>query len=260
MTMKLMSWNVGRKDKVREQLDAIVSIKIDILALQEVTLNNFEGFRESLPKIGLTHIAPKQTSRQGHSVLIASRWPMKPIKMIEVPRKESTLSVIIGSHYGEIELHTVHVPNASKNGRQTKVDTLNGIYKRLSKNSDRHRILCGDFNSPKKESLNGTVMYFGLKYGQKSEEQVLSGLSEYDLADTYIELHGYTTLEYSHVNNKKTKDGERPKRRFDHIFSSKSLNPKKCCYLHDFRESDLSDHSPIYAAYEPKILRLPIKK
>jgi len=35
------------------------------------------------------------------------------------------------------------------------------------------------------------------------------------------------------------------KRRFDHFFISKEFNIKSIEYLHQFRESGLSDHSPL---------------
>ena len=263
MTIKLMSWNVAKRTKkLPQQLEKIGAVGIDILALQEVTSRAIEGFRKELEKIGLEHVEIN-TSGDSH-LIVASQWQVERISPPPVPREESALSAIIKSPCGGIELHTVHVPNASENGRKTKVDTFDAIYKALAKKSEGHRILCGDFNSPKEERCNGKVIYFGkTKEHQRSEEQVLSGLAEYNLADTYIKLCGYARIkhngyegpQYSHVNN----NPRTPRRRFDHIFSSSSLNPQKCGYLHHER-GDLSDHSPVYAVYKPKLPRLRIKK
>ena len=307
MTMKLMSWNVNGRTKKETLNDQLVKIKgedIHILALQEVEPENVEGFKEGLREIGLKHVVtnydlpdilnlktgPSKNGKAVDGVLIASRWPLELIPEFfeKIPWQKSALSTSVRTPYGEVEAHTVHVPNASssgrweekpdgnwnygspnrKRGRQIKVATFNGIYEALAKPSERHRLLCGDFNSPKEERCNGKVIYFGeTKEHRRSEEQVLSGLAEYNLADTYIKLCGYARIkhngyegpQYSHINNKKNKHGEKPKRRFDHIFSSSSLNPQKCGYLHH-ESGDLSDHSPVYAVYKPKPIRLRIKK
>ena len=227
-----------------------------------------------LEKIGLKYI---KTSHQldgphPHGVLIASRWPLASIGGFfrRVPWKKVALSAIIKTqYYGEIEVHTVHVPPASSNRRSLKVETFYGIYDALSVESDRHRILCGDFNSPMEETNNKITYWGGRKDERRSEELVLKDLKEHDLADTYRKLHSdYDDGKYSHVN----KNPDTPNRRYDHIFSSTSLNPQKCDYLHSLRkgsnnkclyryeEGDLSDHSPVYAKYEPKLLRRPIKK
>ena len=254
MAIKLMSWNVNKRvEKLPEQLKAIDSAGVDILALQEVSSNMVESLKEGFIKLDLNHVK-LGISGDSHLV-IASRWPAQTIKVIKAPHEESTLSATIKSPFGEIKIHTVHVPPARSSGRPTKIATFDSIYKALAKPSNRHRILCGDFNSPKEESSDGTA-YWGPKYGQRSEKQVLKGLKEHDLEDTYRKLHpDYNDGEYSHVNrNPKT-----PNRRYDHILSSTSLNPKKCGYLHHCLKDDLSDHAPVYALYEPKILRLPIK-
>ena len=279
MTIKLMSWNVAKRTKkLPQQLEKIGAVGIDILALQEVKPENVEGFKEGLREIGLNHVVtnydlpdilnlktgPSKNGKAVDGELIASRWPldMKPGFFRKIPWQKSALSALVKpDDYGEIEIHTVHVPNASssghweekpdgnwnygspnrKRGRQIKVCTFKGIYDALSTKSKKHRVLCGDFNSPKEEHRDRTIILFGDKdEHRESEERVIRGLGNYDLKDTYRELNGYETEEYSWKN-----------RRFDHIFSSKSLNPIKCGYLHDFRESGLSDHSPVYAEYKP---------
>ena len=311
MTMKLMSWNVGkpRKDTLLAYYPKIKDENVDIFALQEVVPDTIEHIKEGLSEIGLNYIetscnlavdldmqtGPHKNGTVTDGVLIASRWPLKLIPEFfeKIPWQKSALSTIVTTPYGEIELHTVHIPNASssgrweekpggdwdyvskaketskeisrkikRRGRQVKVDAFKGVHAALSTPtvSNRHRILCGDFNSPKKESSEGNT-YWGTKREHRSgEKQVIEGLKkEHDLEDTYRKLHpDYNDGAYSHVNP------NAPNRRYDHIFSSKSLNPQKCDYLHSLRKGnnnkclhhyekgDLSDHSPIYATYEPE--------
>ena len=283
MTMKLMSWNVnGRTDKntLYEQLQKIKNENVDILALQEVRPKTLDRFKKELAESGLKHVEIRSASQacpskaRDSSLLIASRWEVKQIEVVRVPWEESALSAVINAPCGEIEIHTTHIPPGSSHG-WTKIDTFDGIFNALAKKSNRHRILCGDFNSPKAERCNGDQIMFGddkkdafrrklttpsdeRVWGQR-ERRVICGLAKHDLADTYRKCHGRKKIRYSHFNkNNKTKG------RFDHIFSSSSLNPQKCGYLHLIRKGsnnkclyryekgDLSDHSPVYAVYEPE--------
>ena len=303
-TMRLMSWNVNaskikriknNKSNLDNRIEAIANVKADIVTLQQVSNEVATYFKEKLSEIDLDHIetscdlavdldiqtGPHKNGTVTDGVLIASRWPLELIPEFfeQIPWQKSALSVIVETPYGEIEVHTVHVPNASssgqwkeekggwiyekkgtsttkQHGRQIKVDTFNGIYKALSEQSRRHRILCGDFNSPKEEYSNGRILTFDEKNekcdpikGKDCERKVLCGLAEYDLKDSYTKLHDHNPCEYSWVHRRQ---GKETRRRLDHIFSSGALNPKECRYLHDFRESGLSDHSPVYAGYEPE--------
>ena len=291
MAIKLMSWNVAKRTrKLHQQLERIDDAEVDILALQEFAPANVEELKEWGRGTGLAYvgssfdladdlgltIGPSENGRPNDGLLIASRWPLelKPGFFKTIPWQKSALSVVVKSDdYGSIEIHTVHVPNASssgrweegpaekwnygpatsetkRRGRRVKVSTFNAIFEALATESNGHRILCGDFNSPKEEHSDGAAVFFGQTDEHKgSEKSVIHDLSDYDLKDTYRELHDYQTHEVSWRN-----------RRFDHIFSSSSLNPIECEYLHEFRESGLSDHSPVYAVYEPERQRRPRKK
>ena len=201
-TMKLMSWNVsGRTDKtkLRGQLSKIENEHIDILALQEVKPKTARDFTDKVLEISLEHVKTAPVIQRKHSVLLACRWPMKPVQMIRTPWKESVLSAIIHSPYGEIEIHVIHAPYGRKNRRQ-KIDTFNAIYAALAKKSDHHRILCGDFNSPEEEYSNGTIKTFDYKNekcdpikGKDCERNVICGLADFDLKDTYLQLPKHKT-------------------------------------------------------------------
>ena len=77
----------------------------------------------------------------------------------------------------------------------------------------------------------------------EEERNVIEGLAEYDLPDMFRLLNGYEKNEFSWILSRKGAIIAR--RRFDHIFASKKLNPMACHYLHYFRENQLSDHSAI---------------
>ena len=84
---------------------------------------------------------------------------IEPVEMIKVAWEESALSAIIKSDYGDIELHTVHVPNASRNGRKTKVDTFDAIYKALAEKSEGH-VSYAATSIRQKKSIETEPLYF----------------------------------------------------------------------------------------------------
>jgi len=143
-----------------------------------------------------------------------------------------------------------------------KIRTFEGIYKRLAVRPDRSRILCGDFNSPRLERSDGTVITWGkvIRNGEQiigndpndpwsqGEQSVITGLARYDLPDTFRLLNGYFIQERSWVRRIW---GKEHGRRFDHIFASPSLNSDTCQYRQEYRERGLSDHAPIEACFAP---------
>ncbi|GAI74240.1 unnamed protein product, partial [marine sediment metagenome] len=80
------------------------------------------------------------------------------------------------------------------------------------------------------------------------ERSVIQGLTEYNLYDIFRLLNGYESQEFSWLLRRKGKIIAR--RRFDHIFAAKTLNPDTCDYIHSFRKELLSDHSAIEATFK----------
>jgi len=185
---------------------------------------------------------------------VASRWPLAAKVGPDVPYLESALSVEASSPYGPIEVTTVHVPNGSTYGVK-KVETLEGVYEHCAENGTRFRLLCGDFNTPYRESPDGAVFTFGqrvrkdgsvaLKSGggrqDRAERGVLLGLAEHGLRDALRMLHGYG----QHASSWRDY-------RLDHVFASNALRPVACRYLDELRVDGLSDHAAIVADFEPE--------
>lgn len=181
-----------------------------------------------------------------------------------MPWTERLLSVKAHAPTADLELHTAYIPPGSSNG-WIKIETFQALYRRLGRSCEIPRILCGDFNTPQEERIDGTVVTWGEKIrknGQvfprirggkkgewdKAERSILLGLAEYDLTDVYRQMHGYKRQEFSWFPRRKK--GGVP-RRFDHVFASNIFNPKTCTYLRDFEQHGLSDHSPIEVVFQP---------
>lgn len=274
--MKLVSWNVnGRVTKAATQCDALANREPDIVALQEVTARTCPLLRECLRSRGLHFISDSfslaaSTSDlvgpRRYGLLIASRFPIEALSgvRINVPWPERILAGAIAAPDYQFELYTTHIPPGSSN-YWIKVEMLEGLYAALASTSQAPRILCGDFNTPQAERPNGEIVTWGQKMDEQgqavlwnrfrggsgarwdaAERNVLQGLAKFDLADIYRSLYGYAVHDFSwYLKRKEMIVG----RRFDHVFAASCLRPVRCEYLHSFRETALSDHSPIEVVF-----------
>lgn len=272
--MKIISWNVAnRVRKQQRQMDALLSRKADVISLQEVTSKTLplwveglqkEGYIYTFSSFGLYSGNSELVGARRYGILIASRWPLEPVDQysLKIPWPERLISVLVHSPRVDFEFHVAHIPCGASHG-YLKIETFEGIYKFLARKNNKYpRILCGDFNSPQKETTFGEVITWGqkiLKDGQfrftdregrwdAGERSVIQGLAEYNLCDIFRLLNGYKVQEFSWLLYRKGKIIA--SRRFDHIFASKALNPVKCQYIHFFREDSLSDHSAIEATFK----------
>ncbi|MDP7502813.1 MAG: endonuclease/exonuclease/phosphatase family protein [Nitrospinota bacterium] len=275
--MRLISWNTNaRTRRVAHLVEFLRKRKPDLIALQEVTPNSVPLFREGFREIGLPFIHDSFESFRNSSllkgprrygVMIASRYPVGLIrrKNFRVPWKEKFLSVSIEGPEISFDLHAAYIPPGSTNGWK-KVETLEGIYRGLSRKTKRPRILCGDFNAPQEEYPSGEIVTWAQRIRSDgeavtrkrfrngdgarwdaAERNIMAGLGKYDLPDVYRALRGWEARDFSwYPIRKKTKA---PGRRFDHIFASDSLNAVRCRYLEAARVNRLSDHSPIEADF-----------
>ena len=168
--MKIISWNIlqGGLGRFERQIQLLVNRNVDVIALQEITSNGASLYKNSLKDKGYKYLidsfslseeAELLKGPRRYGALIASRWPLTflPPKEFDIPWKERVLSASIDSPYGMVEFHTTHIPPGCSN-EWIKIETLEGIYKRLAINTIGYRILCGDFNTPKEEKLDGTVI------------------------------------------------------------------------------------------------------
>ncbi|TKD70796.1 endonuclease/exonuclease/phosphatase family protein [Pseudalkalibacillus hwajinpoensis] len=270
--LKLFSWNVrqGGGKRIEKQLNLMSELQPDLVALQEMTTKNIDQYTQALNEIGLHHIIDTFTLSNDPStlsgprkngLLIASKWSLEILNDFVIPWEERVLGVKVDSPFGHIELYNSHVPPGSSNG-WVKIDTFKGIFNKLARDSDNHRILCGDFNSPQLEMKDGEIITWGQtlhtdgswRTTNKSiewdagERSVLEHLSDYDLEDVYRSLYGFAKSDYSFILKRKDKVFPR---RFDHCFASERLKPLSFKYLHTYREQKLSDHSPIIVIFQP---------
>jgi exonuclease III len=183
-------------------------------------------------------------------VLIAARWPLRPLPPIPAPWPERVLSALVEAPAGEVELHGAYVPQAA-NG-WVKVETLEALHDALARQAARPRVLCGDLNTPRTETVDGRIATFAQRRvgarpiperGERwdlAERRILTALQEWGMVDVFRHLNGYGARDLSW-----TWPGHRGGYRLDHVLASRELDPRSCRYRHDWREAGLSDHSAI---------------
>lgn len=270
--MKIISWNTAnRAGRADQQAAALLDRNPDVVALQEVTSASFSKLEKCFRAGGLSHMVsavpmtPSDQKARQLGVLIASRFRLsaKP-EELSLPWREKGVAAIVESPLGPVEMNTVHVPPGRSHG-WFKIDVFEAIYNALAKPSTGHRVLTGDFNAPQAELENGDVICSARRLSkdgqwrlkkvhrghsahrwEQGELSVLAGLREFDLLDAFRRVHGYHKSAFSIAM--KHRDTI-TKRRYDHVFSSESLQPTSCDYLHDFRERGLSDHAPLEAVF-----------
>jgi exonuclease III len=270
--LRLISLNVlnGGGERIPAQVEALCGYLPDLVALQEVFAMTVAKYRQAFEARGYPYavdsfsLAPDLSVLSGprkYGELLISRWPVErlPPRVDTIPWPERLLSAVVRTPDGECEVHAAHIPNGS-NHSWLKIETLEGIYATLAHDSDRARILCGDFNLPQLELPDGTVITWGQRktangtYVRESEQNgrwdqgernIIVGLAAFDLCDAYRLVNGYAQEDYSWYPYRAS--GEIFGRRFDHIFVSRQLEPIRCVYLHQFRQSvpRLSDHSAV---------------
>ena len=269
--LKLISLNTaGRTRYVDAQIKLLLAREPSLVALQEVTRRSVPDFREAFGDAGfyvddsLRLGDVPQNGPRRFGVLIASQWRLKakaPCPL--VPWPERLLSATVRSPFGAIDVHSSHVPCGSVHGR-LKIDTLKAIRVLLGHRAATHRILCGDFNTPQAETVDGRTVTWawrqiadqdwvldrsrGIEWDEV-ELSILRGLEDDDLVDVFRRVHGFRVAEHSWATTQ-----NQVGRRYDHVFASTALQPVQCRYLHEFRVSGLSDHSAIEAVFEPEAL------
>jgi len=255
--VRLLTWNVaGRTKLLPDQLAAVGRREPDLVTLQEIRPSTAPAWREALAAEGLGYALDSATfiGRRRLFNLTASRWELTELPAIGAPQPERVLSAVSESPAGQIEIHNAHVPPAPSNGL-IKVETCEALFERLARPSERHRILCGDLNTPRFESEHGEVETFASNHPgdelrwDAAERSLLTGLAEWDLRDAFRELNGYDRRDVSWVFH--TRSRRKAAHRLDHVLASASLNPIACDYLHEWREAGLSDHSGMEAIFEP---------
>jgi exodeoxyribonuclease-3 len=189
-------------------------------------------------------------------VLSAARAPITALRVQGLPWAERVLATRLQDGH---EVLNVHSPTSPK-PELAKVRTHEAVFAHLAVRAPgRLRLLCGDLNTPRKEHPDGTIWTFARdQYGRlrpdrgerwdRAELALIQGLRAYGFRDAFRALHGYQRREHS-WQWRRWPGGYR----LDHLLISGPWRVARCCYLHGFFESGLSDHSALFAELRPGV-------
>jgi len=261
--VRVITWNVAKRvSRLAEQAMALAEREPDVVALQEVTRGSLPLWRAACATVGLRDVAcslddaepaREPAGRRSTGVLIAARGPVEPAARFDVPWPETTLAVVTAG----VRVDAVHVPNA--NNGWVKVHTLQAIRAGCAQAPPGPRIVCGDFNVPRREHPDGTVISFARDSRERlrsergpewdaAELGVVPGLRDLGFRDAFRTVHGYTRREPSWTFRRM--GGHDGGWRLDHLFVSSELEVRTSRYHHGWRDADLSDHAPLEADVE----------
>ena len=251
--MRLITWNVNRRvELLAPQAAALAARAPDVVALQEVTTRSWALWRAALADAGLPDAvcsldtadpARRPATRRRTGVAIAAR-ALEGAEPLAVPWPETTAAARVAG----VAVHVAHVPNAA-NG-WIKPDTLAALRSGLAATSGP-RVVCGDLNTPRRESPDGATMSFARdsrgrlrrERGERwdtAELGVVPGLRDLGFADAFRTVHGYADRSpswvWSHGGGW----------RLDHIFAA-GVTIETAVYHHEWRDDGLSDHSALEA-------------
>jgi endonuclease/exonuclease/phosphatase family metal-dependent hydrolase len=249
--MWLLTWNVYGRVRLRpEQAAAVLAAAADVIALQEVTPTTVAGWTEDLRGAGYnvltTAAGQRPADRRRLGLILASRSPLSAAPPVDVPWPERALA----ARTAGLRVYNVHSPVSESPGR-VKVRTHEALHEHLARGRGP-RVLCGDLNTPRRETPEGEVMTFARTSSGKlrpergarhdrAELALIRGLEPHGWRDAFRLLHGYEARDRSWV----WPNGGGY--RLDHVIVSRGIEVRRCEYLHAWREHGLSDHSALLA-------------
>jgi exonuclease III len=249
--MWLLTWNVyGRVTRRPEQVAAVLAADADVIALQEVTPTTVGPWTQDLEQAGYhvltTADGPRPAGRRRLGLITAARTPLSAAPPVDAPWPER---VLVARTAG-LRIYNVHSP-ISQSPNRAKVRTHEAVFEHLSRGRGP-RVLCGDLNTPRRETTDGEVLTFartssgnlrperGARH-DRAELALIKGLEPHGWRDAFRSLHGYGPRDRSWT----WPNGGGY--RLDHVIVSRGIDVRRCEYLHEWREHGLSDHSALLA-------------
>ena len=290
-TVKILSWNINGRVRQAQarQLAAVLEREADIVALQEVTLGNYDGWTDGLTAAGFSVLSTvdlvalpypppgedglypsppfppgfKEQVRRKNFNLVAARHPISALPGLSFEESEAELAfpekhlasrVIVDGL--AIDVHNTHLPPGVSRG-MVKVHHFEAIRRRVDTSAGNARILCGDFNAPIGEDADGPVIqtWGSWPEGEDRDRWIEAERTLFTnpaMRDVYRLIHqGATEFPASHRTGPK-----QTPHRYDFIFAPEELRPCSCEYLTEWLEATeerkrLSDHAAVEAELSP---------
>jgi len=228
---------------------AVAQLRPDIAAFQEVNARSWAALSPLLREAGLAYrvAGPERVPEGGvlrlrRFAAAASRWPLATLDGPALPAPECVVGVRAATPLGAIDVVAVYIPMV-RYGVTTA--TQEGVAEWIASMAGSHRVLLGDLNSPRSETVEGDITPFS-RPSHAREYAAELGLVKGPggMRDAFRFVNGYAPRDTSWSTRRK---GREFGFRIDHIFVSDALEPLACWYDHELRLARLSDHAPMLA-------------
>jgi exonuclease III len=224
--MTVLTWNLNNRRRASpDQAVFVTEREPDILILTEVHPSRLDLWRKALK--GYEVAKTTSISERPRSVLLAAKGQ-------KLHSRTPIQGHIIRAEVNGLKVVAAHVPNASNHGPLRKMRVLR--YLTLQRGDPI--IVAGDFNCPKVELSDGTIVGWG-RPEQRSVEQNLFNR----FCDAFRQLNGYEREEWSWI----ARNGQW--RRFDHVLY-RGLRPIFAQYLD---HQGLSDHRALEVHFAERL-------
>lgn len=270
--MRVLSRNVkgnnriGKK-RLEQVINAIARDSPDIVALQEVHVQQAEDFRAQLREVGLEHFfTTAKEWKKSYGNVIASKWKLRGATKwpTDAPYPQLLARARIETPDGPVKLYNAHIPNGSGNGWK-KIDTFDSLYRALKRDAPKHpTIVVGDFNEPKEWKPGEPLVSFGQRKDgtttgtwtrkPKHGPTVTRPREEWDQAVRHVLESPQLKHPLRSPRSKKPapvthRVGRKP-RFFDHILVSEHFRVTKSGIHADWLTERWSDHAAVWAVLE----------
>ncbi|MGH2763627.1 MAG: endonuclease/exonuclease/phosphatase family protein [Thermoleophilaceae bacterium] len=255
---RLLTWNVnGRTEAAAErQIERVLDRGPAVIALQELRRASYALWVERLTAadyslastIDLVALPyPGGAIRRRYFNLTAARVPIAPLPGLEfadpeqarIAFPEKFIATAVALDGTLLEIHNAHLPPGSTRGI-AKVHAFQAIHRRVGVARTRPRILCGDFNTPRREDDDSIETWASARPNiPEWDEAERLILVNPDMRDLYRERRRrgdpYPVSHYTRGMP----------RRYDHVFGSHEVAAERVCYLTAWLDEGLSDHAAV---------------
>lgn len=255
MKMKIATWNVN---SIRVRLPHVInwlsSRKPDVLALQEIKLEDDIFPREAFEKLGYHIVSSGQKTYNGVAVL--SREKVDDV-IVDFPSLEDPQRRVLAVRYGDIRILNLYIPNGESIESpkyQYKLNWLQHLEGFLKTELKKYPnlVVLGDFNiAPEEIDVHNPKRFIGKVLFSEPERQAFRNMLSIGFKDCF-RLHeerqkAFTWWDY------RLKAFERDwGLRIDHILASQALSAKcATCTIDKLPRTweRPSDHTPVIAEF-----------
>lgn len=251
--MRIATWNVN---SIRVRVDAVVDwvarLEPDVLCMQETKVVDDDFPTDELMRLGYAVAMAGQKTYNG--VAIASRLPMRDVKIGLGDGEDDTEKRLIAASVGGVRVLSAYIPNGKSVGSPSFAQKLRffaRLERTLEAQAPDHRqvALCGDFNvAPDERDVFDPEKLRGQLHFHPDEHAALAKLMGFGLVDAY-RLHHREGGRFSWWDYRGAGLSRNEGLRIDLVLLSQDL-AERCTRAHidaDERLKDKpSDHAPVF--------------